>query len=66
MPKFKFDMSAEARQFNSDQLELHDYDMEKLLLANQGTTLGFSSEFQPLEQLEPLLGQHPNFPAAKS
>jgi hypothetical protein len=35
--------------------------MEKFLLAHQDTTLNFGSEFRPLEQLETILGQHPNF-----
>jgi hypothetical protein len=65
MPNIKFDMSDEARQHNSEQLKLHNFELEKLLISNEGTTMGFGSEFRPMSHLEPLLGQHPNFAAVK-
>jgi hypothetical protein len=66
MPNIKFGMSDEARQHNSEQLKLHNFELEKLLTSNEGTTMGFISEFRPMSQLEPLvLGQHLNFAAIK-
>jgi hypothetical protein len=64
-PDVRFDMTEKARTYNSEKLEEMGYDVGRLLLANVGTTMGFSSEFRPMDQLEPLLGQHPNFPAVK-
>jgi hypothetical protein len=68
MPDVPFDMTNEARVYNSKQLELVDFDVSRLLdsNSNKGTTLGFSSDFRPMEQLEPLLGHHPNFEAVRS
>ena len=34
---------------------------ENLLSSYQDTTLGFGSEFRPADQLQTMLGQHPNF-----
>jgi hypothetical protein len=66
MPDVRFDMSDEARVYNSRQLELVDFDICRLLESNKGTTLGFSSKFRFMEQVEPLLGHHPNFEAVRS
>jgi hypothetical protein len=60
-PPVKFSLSEEAIQFNTDLLKDNELSLDRLLLEHQHTTLGFGSEFQPLEQLETILGQHPNF-----
>jgi hypothetical protein len=35
--------------------------MATLLSRHQATTLGFGSKFRPLDQMEQILGRHPNF-----
>ena len=57
----KFSLSEEAIQFNTALLKDNELSLDRLLLEHQHTTLGFGSEFRPLEQLETILGQHPNF-----
>ena len=60
-PPVKFSLSEEAIQFNTALLKDNELSLDRLLLEHQHTTLGFGSEFRPLEQLETILGQHPNF-----
>ena len=60
-PPVKFDLSEEAVRFNTELLKDNELSLERLLLEQQHTTLGFGSEFRPLDQLEKTLGQHPNF-----
>jgi hypothetical protein len=60
-PPVKFDLSEEAVRFNTELLKDNGLSLERLLKEQQDTTLGFGSEFRPLDQLEKILGQHPNF-----
>jgi hypothetical protein len=60
-PPVNFSLSEEAIQFNTDLLKDNKLSLDRLLLEHQHATLGFGSEFRPLEQLETILGQHPNF-----
>jgi hypothetical protein len=61
-PPVSFDLSKEAVLHNTELLSDSNLSMESLLMKHQDTTLGFGSEFRPLDQLELVLGQHPNFP----
>jgi hypothetical protein len=60
-PPVKFSLSEEVIQFDTDLLKDKELSLDRLLLEHQHATLGFGSEFRPLEQLETILGQHPNF-----
>jgi hypothetical protein len=61
-PSIAFAMTTEAATHNSSLLEQYDYDFDRFISSQQGTTLGYGSEFRPISQLELILGQHPNFP----
>jgi hypothetical protein len=61
-PPVRFDTSPESLQFNSDLLQGFDFDFERFLATQGSTTLGFGSEFRPLEQLDQLLDKHPVYP----
>jgi hypothetical protein len=61
-PPVSFDLSEEAVLHNTELLSDSNLSMESLLMKHQDTTLGFGSKFRPLDQLELVLGQHPNFP----
>jgi hypothetical protein len=60
-PPVMFDLSEEAVRFNTDFLKDRNLSLQHLLSQHQDTTLGFGSEFCPLDQLEAILGKHPNF-----
>jgi hypothetical protein len=60
-PPIKFDLSDESVKFNSELLQNSDLDLEQFLMKHQDTTLNFGSEFRPIEDLEKILGRHPNF-----
>jgi hypothetical protein len=60
-PPVKFDLSEESIQHNTELLKGCELDMQELLVKHQDTTLGFGSEFRPIEQMEKILGRHPNF-----
>ena len=64
-PNVMSDMSNAAKQFNHNRLREHNFDIAQLIQANQGSTLDPGSEFCPIDQLELLLGNHPNFPAVR-
>ena len=59
--KIVFENTATAAATNESILKSFDFSMEKLIAANQETTLGYGSEFRTVNQLKPLLGGHPNF-----
>jgi hypothetical protein len=59
----EFATSSEALQANDELLREYDYDLEKLINAFQETTLGYGSEFRPVEQLKKVLGGHPQYEA---
>ena len=61
-PKFRFDISKEAAEFNYNILKEYKFDLDKLLKhgnGNSATTYG--SEFKSVQDLEPLLGNHPRW-----
>jgi hypothetical protein len=58
-----FKTSPEALQANDHLLKSYSYDLERLFADFQDTTLGYGSEFRPLDQLEKVLGGHPEFEA---
>jgi hypothetical protein len=60
-PPVRFDTSDESIQHNSELLRQFDYDLNKLLEAHGHTTLNYGAEFRPVQQLEKVLGPHPNF-----
>jgi hypothetical protein len=60
-PPVRFDTSNESIEHNSKLLQTFDYNLDKLLAANSHTTLGYGAEFRPINQLEKVLGPHPNF-----
>ena len=57
----RFDVSKEAADHNASLLREIDYDFQRFFQAQTGTTLDFGSEFRRLEQISPLLRQHPGF-----
>ena len=59
--KIVFENTPAAAATNESIFESFNFDMEKLIAANQDTTLGYGSEFRTVNQLKPLLGGHPNF-----
>jgi hypothetical protein len=58
----RFDVSREAADHNASLLRAIDYDFQNFFQQQAGTTLAFSSEFRPIEQIRPLLRRHPGFP----
>jgi hypothetical protein len=60
-PPVRFDLSEEAIRFNTELLKDSALSLQTLLSQHQDTTLGFGSEFRPVDQLQTILGQHPNF-----
>jgi hypothetical protein len=57
----RFDVSPEAAQHNASLLREIDYNSQRFFQDQTDTTLAFGSEFLPVEQLRPLLRQHPGF-----
>jgi hypothetical protein len=60
-PDVHFDITEEALDHNTRLLSTFDFDFEKMLASQTGTTLDYGSEFRPVEQLEKVIGRHPNF-----
>ena len=58
--QFEFTLDAASR--NVSVLEEFGFDLDAFIRAHPGTTLSYGSELRPLDQLEPLLQHHPNFP----
>jgi hypothetical protein len=56
-----FDVSPKAAKHNASLLSNVDCDFEKFFKTQTESTLAFGSEFRPVEQLRPLLCQHPGF-----
>jgi hypothetical protein len=57
----RFDVSKDAAEHNASLLQGVDYDFQRFLQGQTGSTLDFSSEFRKLEQIRPLLRHHPGF-----
>ena len=62
-PPLRFELSDEAADENALALKNVGYDLSRLIGDNKGSTLNYGSEFRTVDELEPLLGQHPNFSA---
>jgi hypothetical protein len=54
-------MTDEAAENNNKLLQLYNFNLTALLDDFQEITLGYGSEFRPVEQLRTILGEHPNF-----
>ena len=50
-PLVWFECSSEAASENAQILEEHDFDLRHLIQVEAHLTLGYGSEFQPLDQL---------------
>jgi hypothetical protein len=62
-PSFRFEFSKEAAIHNSEILEKHNFDLEAAIASdNAFTPLTLGSELRPIDQLDKLLGHHPNYP----
>ena len=61
-PPLQFEFTLDAAAHNAAALEKFDFDLDSFIRAHPGTTLSYGSELRPLDQLEPLLRHHPNFP----
>jgi len=60
-PPLKFDLSPEAAQHNAKVIRESHYDLERLIEAHRSSTIGYGSEFRPVEDMSAILGKHPNF-----
>jgi hypothetical protein len=54
-------VSPESLDFNSRLIDSYGNDFEALLADQAGTTMFYGAEFRPIDQLERVLGCHPNF-----
>ena len=59
---FYFASSDASVAHNTALLEANDYDLSKIIDANQDTSLGYGSEFRSIEDLKLLYHQHELFP----
>jgi hypothetical protein len=57
----RFDASPAAAKHNAKLLQDVNYDFQEFFKTQTTSTLAFGSEFRPVEQLRPLLRQHPGF-----
>jgi hypothetical protein len=60
-PELRFDLSNEAAVHNMRILQRYDNDLQRYLLDNHDTFIGFGSEFRRICIIEPLLLHHPNW-----
>jgi hypothetical protein len=58
---FTFATTPEALKSNDKLIQDFDFDLGLLFKEYQDTTLNYGSEFRPLDQLEKVLGGHPEF-----
>ena len=59
LPLFKFEMNREAAESNFHVLRKFNFNLEKALVAQAGSPVGYGSEFRKGELLLPLLKNHP-------
>ena len=59
----QFATTRSAAEHNERTLALYEFDLDRLIEKFANTTLGYGSEFRTVEELKPLIGPHPNFPA---
>jgi len=60
-PTFQFGTDPTSLKLNSQLLEDAEFDLDRLLMTQQTTTVGHGSEFRPLDQLVTIIGNHPSF-----
>ena len=60
-PPFRFGVSTTDLEHNLQIISKAGFDFNKLLPRHQKSTLGFGSEFRPIEDLALLLAKHPHF-----
>jgi hypothetical protein len=65
-PPIKFWTDEQSLAENAELLEKFDFDISKLLNHFANTTIGYGSEFRPVEQLNKIFGPHQNFGFFKS
>ena len=56
-----FESTPNAAEQNERTLALFDFDLSRLIEKFADTTLGYGSEFRTVDELKPLIGNHPNF-----
>lgn len=64
-PKFKFEPTQEAADFNFNLLKQNGFDLDSLLNTEKTSVTSYGSEFKPTEDLELLLKYHPRWNALK-
>ena len=65
-PRFRFDISPEAAQYNLNLLKLTKFDLESLLNDRQKPSItNYGSEFKPTVNLAKLLQHHPRWKALR-
>ena len=61
-PTVQFSCDAKSIEHNTETLRKCDWDLEKFFELHRGTTIDHGSEFRPTDQLQRVVGRHPNFP----
>jgi hypothetical protein len=64
-PTVKFSCDKESLEHNTEMLRKCDWDLETFFNLQKDTTIDHGSEFRPREQLQRLVGKHPNYPFLK-
>jgi len=65
-PTVRFSCDKESLQHNTETLRKCDWNLEAFFELQKDTTIAHGSEFRPIDQLERLVGEHPNFPFLKT
>jgi len=60
-PSFVRGISEDELAANTQTLRSCRWSLDELYVKNQGTTMDHGSEFRPLSQLKPIVGDHPMF-----
>lgn len=61
IPPIQFATDAKSLQQNGELLEAFNFDLSEMLDHYADTSLAYGSEFRPVEQLEQIYDDHPNF-----
>jgi hypothetical protein len=61
----RFSTEPESIAKNSQLLSDYGFDLDSLISDHQDTTLGYGSEFRPVDQIQMVLGGHPRFTVLK-
>jgi hypothetical protein len=60
-PPVRFMTDLDSLSFNDELVASHGYDMGALVCSASGSTMDPSSEFRPVEQLDGIFSDHPNY-----